>query len=57
MNTWTWWLYFIYVLEDNLQLNSWIADIVQWLIFLKYSIIVDFKLNFWNVLENKLESV
>ena len=57
MNTWTWWLYFIYVLEDNLHLNSWIADVVQWLIFLKYSIIVDFKLNFWNILENKLESV
>ena len=46
-------VFFIYVLEGNLQWNSWIFKMID---YLKGSI-VKFKLNFENVLENKCESV
>ena len=44
---------FIYVLEGNLQWNSWIFKMID---YLKGSI-VKFKLNFEKALENKWESV
>ena len=46
-------VFFIYVLEGNLQWNSWICKMND---YLKGSI-VKFKLNFENALENKRESV
>ena len=45
--------FFIYVLEGNLQWNSWIFKVID---YLKGSI-VKFKLNFEKALENKCESV
>ena len=45
--------FFIYVLENNLQWNSWIFKTID---YLKGSI-VRFKLNFEKALENKCESV
>ena len=53
MNNWVWKLSFIYVLEGNLQWNSWIFKMTG---YLKGSI-VKFKLNFEKALENKCESV
>ena len=53
MNNWIWWLLFIYVLEGNLQWNSLIFKMID---YLKGSI-VKFKLNFEKVLQNKWESV
>ena len=44
---------FIYVLEGNLQWNSWTFKMID---YLKGSI-VKFKLNFEKALENKCESV
>ena len=46
-------MFFIYVLEGNLQWNSWIYKMID---YLKGSI-VKFKLNFEKALENKRESV
>ena len=46
-------MFFIYVLEDNLQWNSWIFKMIDYL----KSSIVKFKLNFEKGLENKRESV
>ena len=46
-------IYFIYVLESNLQWNSWIFKMID---YLKDSI-VKFKLNFEKALENICESV
>ena len=46
-------LFFIYVLEGNLQLNCWICMMVD---YLKCSI-VKFKPNFEKALENKRESI
>ena len=46
-------VFFIYVLEGNLQWNSWIFKMIY---YLKGSI-VKFKLNFEEALENKRESV
>ena len=46
-------VFFIYILEGNLQRNSWICKIID---YLKGSI-VQFKINFENALENKLESI
>ena len=46
-------VFFIYVLEGNLQWNSWFFKMI---IYLKGSI-VKFKLNFEKALENKRESV
>ena len=46
-------VFFIYVLVGNLQWNSWICKMVN---YLKGSI-VKFKLNFETALENKHESV
>ena len=51
MNSWIWWLFFIYVLEGNLQWNSWIWKVID---YLKGSI-VKFKLSFEKALENKRE--
>ena len=55
MNSWIWWLFFIYVchvcLECNIQWNSWICKMID---YLKGSI-VNFKLNFEKALENKRE--
>ena len=45
--------FFIYVLEGNIQWNSWIYKMID---YLKCSI-VKFKLNFENASENKLESI
>ena len=45
--------FFIYVLEGNLQWNSWFFKMID---YLKGSI-VKFKLNFVKALENKRESV
>ena len=53
MNTWAWWLYFIYVLGGNLQWDGWCCQVIG---FLKGSIF-NFKLNFKNALENKRESI
>ena len=44
---------FIYVLEGNIQLNSWIFKMID---YLKESV-VKFRLNFEKALENKCESV
>ena len=52
MNNWIW-LFFIYVLKGNLQWNSWIFKMID---YLKGSI-VKFKLNFEKALKNKHESV
>ena len=46
-------VFFIYVLEGNLQLNCWICKMVD---YLKGSI-VKFKLNFEKALENRRESI
>ena len=46
-------VFFIYVLEGNLQWNSWLFKMIY---YLKGSI-VKFKLNFEEALENKRESV
>ena len=46
-------VFFIYVLEGNLQWNSWFFKMID---YLKGSI-VKFKLNFEKALENKRESV
>ena len=46
-------VFFIYVLEGNLQWNSWICNMID---YLKGSI-VKFKLNFENALESKRESI
>ena len=46
-------VFFIYVLEGNLQWNSWICEMID---YLKGSI-VKFKLNFEKALEKKHESV
>ena len=43
----------MYVLEGNLQWNSWICNMID---YLKGSI-VKFKLNFENALESKRESI
>ena len=53
MSNWIWQLFFIYVLEGNLQWSSWIFNMID---YLKGSI-VKFKLNFEIALENKCESV
>ena len=53
MNYSIWWLFFIYVLEGNLQWNSWIFKMID---YLKVSI-VQYKLNFEKGLENKCEAV
>ena len=44
---------FIYVLEVDLQWNSWICNMIDYL----KSSIVKFKHNFENTLENKRESI
>ena len=46
-------VFFIYVLEGNLQLNCWICKMVD---YLKGSI-VKFELNFEKALESKRESI
>ena len=46
-------VFFICVLEGNLQLNYWICKMVDYL----KSSIVKFKLNFEKALENKRESI
>ena len=46
-------VFFIHVLEGNLQWNSWICKMID---YLKGSI-VKFKLNFVKTLENKHESI
>ena len=51
MKSWIWYIFFIYVLEGNLQWNSWICKVID---YLKGSI-VKFKLNFGKALENKHE--
>ena len=54
MNSWIQQLLFnIYVLEGNLQRNSWICKVIH---YLKGSI-VKFELNFEKALENKRESI
>ena len=45
--------FFIYVLEDNLQCNSWFCKMIDYL----QGSIVKFKLNFEKALENKRQSV
>ena len=42
MNSWIWLLFSIYVLEGNLQWNSWICKMIDYL----RGSIVKFKLNF-----------
>ena len=46
-------VFFIHVLEGNLQWNSWICNMID---YLKGSI-GKFKLNFENALESKRESI
>ena len=46
-------VFLIYVLQGNLQLNSWICNMID---YLKGSI-VKFKLNIENALESKRESI
>ena len=53
MNNWIWYVFSIYVLEGNLQWNSWFFKIIHYL----EGSIVKFKLNFEKALENKRESV
>ena len=46
-------VFFIYVLEGNIEWNSWIFKMIAYL----KGFIVKFKLNFEKALENKRESV
>ena len=46
-------IFFIFVLEGNLQWNSWICNVIDYL----KGPTVKFKLNFENALESKRESI